>query len=318
MKYYLGIDGGGTKTRATLINENFEVLMDSTYEGSHLITCGDEKFITTMTNIVADAKKHCKEISYIFCALAGYGEFKQDNDRIEKHLKSVYNDIPYTVLNDSVGVWAGGLLCENGIGLIAGTGSNCAGVVGNKYERVGGWGYLAGDESSAYWIALKTVNNYMKMKDGRISPTILIEKLDKEYNLSEENNILKLIYRDMDCQRPEIAQIAKICNIAASEGCEVSKQILKDAAYEIVEHIKAITNKLDFGKTIPISYTGGVFNSDTFVNFVKEYLSNLDHNYELCAPIANASYGSALYAYILDGNTLSDEHRENIKKANIQ
>ncbi len=310
MNYYLGIDGGGTKTRAVLIDDNFKTVMDNTYESTHIITCGDTKFVEIFTNILSDANKFANNnIKHIFVALAGYGEFVQDNQRIESYLKTTFNDIPFKVLNDSVGVWAGGLLCEDGIAVIAGTGSCCAAIQGDKYERVGGWGYIAGDEASAYWIAVKTINAYMKMYDGRIKKTKLFDQINNDYNLNEENNMLYLIHRTMDSNRNKIAQIAKSCSEAASNNCPVANSILEQAAIELKDQINTISYKFDFNSPIPISYTGGVFTSTVFVNHLKAHLSKCENKFILKEPITNSAIGSAIYAYILAGNTFNNEKR---------
>lgn len=315
MKYYLGIDGGGTKTHAVVIDENFNIVYDKHFPGTYIIIAGDEEFTNIMNTIYNETQEITNNsIEYIFCALAGYGEFKNDNMKIEGILNSVFASTPYKVLNDSVGVWAGGLLCQDGIGLIAGTGSNCCGIRNKEYYRVGGWGYLAGDEASAYWIALKTVNAYMRMFDGRLEETILKREMDNEFNLSEDNNVLNLIYRQMDCHRPEIAQIAKITSKAAQNGCPIATQILHDAANEIYEHIKTTANRMNVDETMPVTYTGGVFNS---IIFKQKLIELLGSEFTLHEPITNAAVGSSIYAYILAGNELSEENINIIKSTII-
>lgn len=313
MNYYLGIDGGGTKTHAVIIDENFNIVYDKKFESTHIITAGEEKFINIMSTIYNEALQITNsKLKYMFCALAGYGEFKNDNEKIENILTSIYQ-IPYKVLNDSVGVWAGGLLCENGIGLIAGTGSCCCGISNNEYTRVGGWGYIAGDEASAYWIATKSVNAYMKIVDGRLQTSIIKDEIDKAFNLDEENNILNLIYRKMDCKRPEIAQIAKSCSIAAEKGCKIANEILDQAAYELFDHISTTALKMNTDYTIPVTYTGGVFNSKVFKSYLISYMEKSKNDLKLVEPITNAGHGSAIYAYVLAGNDLTKEKRKLIK-----
>lgn len=313
MNYYLGIDGGGTKTHAVVIDEKFNIVYECHFPGTYIIIAGDEEFTNIMNTIYTQAQEFTNNsIKHIFCALAGYGEFKNDNDKIERILKSTFKETPFKVLNDSVGVWAGGLLCQDGIGLIAGTGSNCCGIKNQEYVRVGGWGYLAGDEASAYWIALKTVNAYMRMFDGRMEETILKHEMDEKFNLSKDHNVLNLIYREMDCQRPEIAQIAKITSKAAQKGCPISTSILHEAAQEIYEHIKTTAKRMNVDTSLPVTYTGGVFNS---VVFKEKLIQLLGSEFTLHEPITNAATGSAIYAYVLAGNEITDEKINNIKSS---
>ncbi len=318
MNYYLGIDGGGTKTRAILIDQEFNTIFDQTYESTYLITQGDEKFREIFTEIL----NTCLEISnnsikHTFIALAGYGEFKQDNDRIEANLDEVFKTHTYKVLNDSVGVWAGGLLCEDGIAVIAGTGSNCCGIINDKYERVGGWGFIAGDESSAYWIALKTAKSYMKMYDGRLEKTVLFNLINNKYQLDDMQNFMKLVYRDFNVERAKISQLAIDCTEAANKGCNICKGIIESAANEMALHITTVSKKLPFSLPIKVSYTGGVFNSDLYVNLLAENLNKSENKYYLQHPIASAAYGSAIYAYVLSGNTLNENSINLIKQKAI-
>lgn len=308
MKYYLGVDGGGTKTRYVLVDENMNVCLDKTTGSGYFITLGKEAFINLMLEIKSDVTAICGDnLEHAFFGMAGVGEFHEDTTAITNLITEVFAPFKVDVANDSIGVWAGGLLCEDGIGVICGTGSIATGVSGEHTMRVGGWGFLAGDDGSAYWIALKTINAYSKMYDGRFEKTVLYHEVNTKFKLDEVNNFVKLIYRDMEMQRPQIAQFATLCTKAADEGCPYCIEILKEAASEIVLKIDVIANTLKFNDPIKVSYTGGVFNSEVFYKQIIHELNESKHSYELVIPVSEPAFGSALYAYILSGHKLTDE-----------
>ena len=57
---------------------------------------------------------------------------------------------------------------EDGINIVAGTGSIGYGERRGKTARAGGWGEVFGDEGSAYWIAVQGLNVFTRMSDGRL------------------------------------------------------------------------------------------------------------------------------------------------------
>ena len=74
----------------------------------------------------------------------------------------------YRCGNDMVCAWAGSLGGEDGINIVAGTGSIGYGERRGKTARAGGWGEVFGDEGSAYWIAVQGLNVFTRMSDGRL------------------------------------------------------------------------------------------------------------------------------------------------------
>ena len=73
------------------------------------------------------------------------------------------------VAHDAVIALLGALSGADGVVVIAGTGSVAYGVNGGRSHRVGGWGYLLGDEGGAVWIALKALQQVMWGYDGRLT-----------------------------------------------------------------------------------------------------------------------------------------------------
>lgn len=87
--------------------------------------------------------------------------------------------IKVIVENDAICALASGTYGESGIVLIAGTGSisYCYNKKTNELNRVGGWGYVLGDEGSGYDIGRQALVAIMKSYDGRGKSTQLTEAL---------------------------------------------------------------------------------------------------------------------------------------------
>ena len=73
----------------------------------------------------------------------------------------------YRCGNDAVCGWAGALAGEDGINIVAGTGSIGYGEFEGRAARAGGWGELFSDEGSAHWIAREALSLFSRMSDGR-------------------------------------------------------------------------------------------------------------------------------------------------------
>ena len=87
--------------------------------------------------------------------------------------------------------WAGSLGAEDGINIVAGTGSIGYGQRGSVSARAGGWGEAFSDEGSAYWIAMQGLNAYSRMSDGRLPKGPLHTLINEALNLSERPRPLR-------------------------------------------------------------------------------------------------------------------------------
>ncbi|KEI05927.1 ATPase [Clostridium botulinum] len=316
--YYLGIDGGGTKTAFVLINEEGKILGEIEKSTCHHMQVGFDGFkniiqqgieeICNMVNI------NNTDIEYTFLGIPGYGEVDKDDMDIEEILKGIFNQNKFTVGNDVVAGWAGSLACREGINLVAGTGSIAYGVnEKNESARSGGWGYFCGDEGSAYWIAKKGIEIFTKEADGRLEKGQIYNVFKEELNLKRDFDLISLIHEDYKLARTKIAKLALLVARAAELGDKKALDIYKEAANEFYLMIKAVIGKLEYNNTIVISYSGGVFKAgDSVLIPLKQKLK--DFNCDIRRPLLTPVVGSALYAYKLAGNEITDEIVENLKK----
>lgn len=163
---YIGIDGGGTKTKMVLFDENGSRLKELILPTVHVLTQPQDQSIEILRDGVNQLDPDHTAI--IGAGLAGYGQQKELRDKIEYICKEAFEDRTFVVESDVRIAIEGALDGHDGIVVIAGTGSIALSLKNNKLTRCGGWGYQLGDEGSAYWIAKKMFNIFCKEIDGRL------------------------------------------------------------------------------------------------------------------------------------------------------
>ena len=184
-RYYIGVDGGGTKTKFLLCGEDGSVLGTHVTGTSHYLQCGYEGAagvildglheVVKKANGNAGADADCPialtDISRVFIGCAGYGDVQADTARLDQVLKTVM-PVPFDAGNDCENAHAGALAGKPGINLIAGTGSMGYGVnARGESARCGGWHHALGsDEGGGYWIGWRLIKEFMR---GTIPTTVI-------------------------------------------------------------------------------------------------------------------------------------------------
>lgn len=271
---YIGVDGGGTKTKVVIVNNDFELVLSKEYGSLHFMQVG----VTGIENIVKDVFDYSAVDFTVVFGVPMYTEVADVDMQIEA---IIYKYFPNAIIvNDVFNGWAGSLACEDGINVVSGTGSIAICNQNQTSTVVGGFGHVFGDEGSAYWIGRETLSLYSKQLDGRIPKTALFDLIDeKEF---------KALNFGFDTSRDDIAKYAKVCDMAAS-SCEFCKNVLHTAANELSLLAKKFDNEL------VVSYSGSVFNSSILKN---QFINSLS-SYNVIEPILNPVLGSVLYGYIV-------------------
>ncbi len=271
MDYILGIDGGGTKTVCVLIDTQGEVWARGEAGASNYQTIGindtfksiEAAIINTIIEVrkkidnIRDNIRNNIKITAICLGLAGVARI-QDRELIE----SIVADLQISpnlciewaldlsqkiiVCHDALIALVGGIGSDVGIVVAAGTGSivfgqNQQGIT----KRVGGWGYLLGDEGSAYKIAVTGLQMVMQSYDGRKKSTHLLEVFKKHLALQNMEDLVEVVYR-RGWGVKEIAALAIIVDNAALEGDEIANQIIDEAVQELVKATSVVIDSLKF------------------------------------------------------------------------
>ena len=300
--YYIGVDGGGTKTKFSLMDEDNRIIVEVTKGTCHFNQVGFDGLENVLREglgeLLEKAELEEKDITRACLGLAGYGRVESIVLKIEKVVSKVFSNIEYILKNDVQIAHAGALGGKDGIVVISGTGSIGYSLNEGVNRRVGGWGYTVGDEGSAYWIGRKAMEYFSKQADGRIPRSFLYSIFKNKLNISNDYDFINYINSKINADRSEIAKFATICFEAANNGDESAIKIFKDASKEIALIINTLG--LDFNSDkIQASYIGGVFKSGNLIlDPIKEYLSK---NIEIKEPKYSPEVGACLIAKINKG-----------------
>lgn len=271
MRYYLGVDGGGTSTMAAVADERGKVLGTGEAGPSLYKVAGLDGAVMNIRKAILAAEKKARvkapSYSYTVLGLSGVDSMKDWQTLsalIYKNFKTRIGD-RFRVVNDVVIVFAAGTEQKYGAALIAGTGSN-AYAVGPKGEAyAGGLGSLISDEGSAYWIASQMLHAAVKSFDRRSPKTVLEQLLCTSLRVHTMRDVVDVVYRP-EFDKTAVARLAPLCTIAACRGDRVARGILRAAAYELADMVIAAVAHAGLAHThFNCVFSGGVFRAGTLV-----------------------------------------------------
>jgi N-acetylglucosamine kinase-like BadF-type ATPase len=303
-RYILGIDAGGTKTELAIADEMGNIIVKK-YSGPSNWTTTPRK--VTEGNIIEGIEAILKEMPGIKLNLiiAGIAGVSRRENEAKNFLSSLGFSERVVVTSDAHIALIGALLDMEGIIVIAGTGSIGYGRRNNIEIRSGGWGYLFGDEGSAYDVGRRGMISALKSYDGREEKTILLDMLQDYMETSNIEVLVKIMYQQ---PRDMISSFARYVVKAAGEKDNVALKILRDSAYELSLLGVSVAKKLNYSNkdTFNISYTGGFFNAGEIV--LGPFIRNIKGVFPNCNIFKSKS--SPVVGAILLGKSILEEGRE--------
>ena len=299
MSYVLGIDGGGSKTVCILINDKREILGRGEAGSSNYQSVGIEAAKYSIESAINKAiiENNNIKIEAICLGLAGVGRSKDIEvvKNIIKEIPLVSNIKPQNIIisHDALIALVGGIGNDVGIVVSAGTGSI---VFGRNHrgetKRVGGWGYILGDEGGAYKIAVAGMQAALKAYDGREISTSLVENFKNNLGLNNIEELIEIIYRS-GLSVKEIAALAPIVDNAAMSGDEVANLIIDDAVEELVKATITVINEIFVEREFfEIVTTGSIWKGKSKI--WERFVSCIDSEMKVIFPRFEPVFGAGL------------------------
>ena len=312
---FLGVDGGGTKTALCLITGAGDLIAQHETTASYLagppgvgpahvsrVLAEAVPRLCTAAAVTADM------IDSAFFGIPAYGELSADQPLLDAAPLEVLGHERYRVDNDVVCGWAGSLAMADGINVVAGTGSIVYGRNGENGARVGGWGELFGDEGSGYWMAIRGLQLFSQMSDGRLPWGPFGDLVRERLGLRADFDVLDVVQHEWNYDRTRIAALSRLVTEAADAGDPAAAKIIEDAVDDLVRHVSAVRQRVGFehAGSVPVSYSGGVFGARAVLAGFRARLTAGPEAYELRTPRFPPVIGAALYAAGLVGHALDE------------
>lgn len=311
MRTYLGVDGGGSKTFFLLIDECGKVLARHAEGPAYHLEIGLEALGTMLARGIQCTLRQggvvASSLSFAFLGLPAYGEDRTLLPLLDAAPSPTLAAKRYRCGNDMVCAWAGALGGEDGINIVAGTGSIAYGEYQGRSARAGGWGELFSDEGSAYWLAREGLRLFSRMSDGRAPRGELYDRVRRHFALQEDLDLCAAIYGKSAAQRSQLAQLSKLVSDAANAGDAAARALFEQAAQELAEIVDATRNQLNVPPHVElaVSYSGGVFQlRDLLLRPLEATLRSRAHKYRVLPTRLPPDAGAALYAAKLSGTPL--------------
>lgn len=303
MRYIIGIEGGGTESTYIAADFNNNILSRVTSGGTNITASPLDQI---KSNIHASIKELVKagnlNLGDCKAVCMGTAGVNRDKERMimEDVISSIGIDCPIKVVNDSEIALAAATGKDEGIIVIAGTGSIAYGKNSEGIScTAGGWGHLIGDEGSGYWIAKEAINRSLKSAEGIIPYTRLTQILMEHLGILRVEDFIGFVYHSPFDKR-KIAALGPIVDKAYQLGDYEAKSILVEAADGLVSMTRSIIGRLGFeGKPIDIVIHGSVITKNQLVN--QRFSKLVTDEYPLVKIIVlekEAAYGAVSIAKI--------------------
>jgi N-acetylglucosamine kinase-like BadF-type ATPase len=265
MQAVLGIDGGGTRTRAAIIAGE-RVLAHGECGSIKRLRVGaeaaEENLRALLKNLYAQAG-----VSAVCAASVGVASASMPGTR--EWIAAVFQDFKVErseVVGDEVIALDAAFRGGPGILQIAGTGSNTIGrAPDGSRESAGGWSSRLGDEGSGYWIGLHGVRRALHAHD-REEPTQILKRVGEIWGTPSLDDLINL---GDSTPGPDFAALAPAMNELAEAGDPIALGVLRQAAADLVEFVLLVRAKLrrkhGIAGEVPVAWTGGVIEKMTLV-----------------------------------------------------
>lgn len=308
--FWIGVDGGGTKT---LLRMDTDGELKEFRSGSININgVGEKTAEENLKHLLTEAKSaaHGKQPDGVCIGTAGYSNARQRELVYETVLQEGIPADHLYLTDDGEIALQGALEEKNGLILISGTGSICYGrSADQKVVRTGGYGHILDDGGSGYAVGREILSTVIRYLDGRgteapVLTALTAQKLNADTKSVQElpQVIVSYVYSPRR-SKADIASFAELLEPAVHEGDYAATQIANSAALELMDLITAGTKKMQSHGTeedvIPICFLGGFI---THTECIRTALTNmLSENangvqYRVQEPLHDAAGGALLLA----------------------
>lgn len=318
-EYYLGVSGGGTKTTGIIADINGESVRSNNVGTGNVVSIGKDEFEKNITELLYDffgqgAVK--REIVGATFGLAGVGR-ETEREYVTRFLQAVglYN---VHVMSDAELTYYSTLGMAHGILVISGTGSVClAKDPAGKYQQIGGWGYLLGDEGSAYEIGRRAVREALRGVEFGLKPSPLTVEIMERMNVADPFSLISVL-TDSKSTQTKLSSFAELVSKYAADGNQAAKKIIDCAVGALLNMIIIGVEIIEKSPPIKLGLSGSVLKEGSpALEALKMQAEKIDFEFDYITPDFSPAASAVIHAIYEAGKVPSEALLRKLKKVDI-
>ena len=263
-QFYLGVDGGGSKTLAVIVDATGRERGRGMAGSSNHEAVGHEQALSALHAAVGQAGSAVNTELRLAAAWLGLAGVDHPGDVAALLLQARALAKTVRVTNDAELLLAA-LPRGIGVAVIAGTGSIAFGCnTQGESARAGGWGHVMGDEGSGYAIGRDALRAAVRGADGRGPATTLLAGILAAWELPAPEDLLERVYQPFD--KTAIASLAPLVLSHADAGDQMARRIVTRAGRELALAVATVGRRLGFARdedALPLALGGGLLTRET-------------------------------------------------------
>jgi len=263
MAFFLGIDGGGTKTRCIVGDEKLQLGIGSSSSSKVQRVgeaCARDALAGAVNEACVQAGISPRQIARTCAGITGAA--RSEIARVMRDLMASIVGGQVEIVGDIEIAFEDAFGSGPGVMLIAGTGSIALGrSESGATARAGGWGYPISDEGSGQWIGAESVRASLQARDRGQSAELLSDLMEKLRTNNFEDFIVRL-----NANPPvDFSTLFPVVLAASDKEHPVATEILTRASRELASMAGTVIERLFHEHSVSVAIHGGVFASSAIV-----------------------------------------------------
>ncbi len=269
MAYYLGIDGGGTRT-SCVVGDEGSTLGRGSSDGSNLLRVGQAAAKSSLHSAIREACAAAKiepgEIARACVGVAGAAR-----PTVHETLRRIFSELiasEVEIVGDMVVALEAACPAKPGIVVISGTGSIAYGRNDQgATARAGGWGPAISDEGSGHSIGRAAVAQCLRAFDaGKAADSMLVDAILKKWRLRDVEALVIAVNQDSS---PNFSELFPMVVFAAENRDQTATSILTQAGSELAALAGVVMRRIFREReSVQVGMAGGVFQHSTAIRQV--------------------------------------------------
>ena len=291
MPIFLGLDCGGSSSRAMALDQQGQVIHQGQAGSANLVSTPERRLRSNLLQ----ATRECPGADFVCGCFAGLLT-ESDRKRAESYLSAIF---PRGRVHAEPDYAAAFSACEAGtdVCVIAGTGSLVCSRINGTMVKSGGRGFILGDEGSAYHFGRQAMLHYLN-HPGEASDAMK-EALIRQFDSLHESAIVSRLYQ-LPSPQSALAKLAKALGQDAKAGQPYALSAIETQMQSLVGVVVGhVGRHFSDYRSLKLTLAGGLWQTapqfrDAFARSLTEKLPNM--NLEVQRIVKPPVYGAVMLA----------------------